>query len=135
MNQGSKGGWWRRFVLGGCLMLAPWLVLADGYVDWPDDTKVIDVSASQGIIYVIGQDEDDALYTLAIPESLARSFKVQAMPRGKGPVIAMKGFFDWPSDTKIIGAAADAGVLFVVGLEGKNALYIVRITEDKMDHR
>ena len=47
----------------------------------------------------------------------------------------MKGFFDWPSDTKIIGAAADAGVLFVVGLEGKDALYIVRITEDKMDHR
>ncbi len=47
----------------------------------------------------------------------------------------MKGFFDWPSDTRIIGAAADEGVLFVVGQEGKDALYIVRITEDKTDHR
>ena len=133
MKQDGKGGLWRRCILGSCLMLVSWLALADGYVDWPDDTKVIDVSASQGIIYVIGQDEDDALYTLAVPESLARSLKVQAMP--KGPIVAMKGFFDWPSDTKIIGAAADNGELFVVGLEGKDALYIVRITEDKMDHR
>lgn len=135
MSMMSWQKWLACFVAGCCCMLGASLALADGYVDWPDDTKVIDVSASQGIIYVIGQDEDDALYTLAIPESLARSYKVQAMPKGKGPVIAMKGFFDWPGDTKIIGAAADAGVLFVVGLEGDNALYIVRITEDKADHR
>lgn len=135
MNMRLWRRWLVRFVAGCLCMLGASVALADGYVDWPDDTKVIDVSASQGIIYVVGQDEDDALYTLAVPESLARSLKVQAMPKGKGPVIAMKGFFDWPSDTKIIGAAADAGVLFVVGIEGDNALYIVRITEDKMDHR
>lgn len=79
-------------------MLGTSLALAEGCVGWPDDTKVIDVSASAGIIHVIGQDEGDALYTLAIPESLAHSLKVQAMP--KGPLIAMKGFFDWPSDTQ-----------------------------------
>ncbi len=72
-------------------MLGTSLALAEGYVDWPDDTKVIDVSASAGIIHVIGQDEDDALYTLAIPESLAHSLKVQAMP--KGPLNRHEGVF------------------------------------------